>query len=240
MSEQTVIVFKPAHIVYAAIEAGLGPMHYIQALVKIEPMLKSIGVEIKMEEVDGGAQGDREVTQLVDAINEYKADQLARAEAAKVPFTCEEVYAIENFDKVEPAIYALRGFYFNHLKGGLDVELSDFDMEALHKDTEIEVRVLKEFFFDPRRFWRLASVWFKGEPVMVIQNAGREGDDHAKRFITNREAFDALCKHLNSFIQRTPWDSASIEADTVDETAHLGMTLTEFYGNELNGHFERH
>ena len=50
--------------------------------------------------------------------------------------------------------------------------------------TDIEIRIYKNYDFDGRRFWRLQSVYYKNNPVMITQNAGREGDDHNQRYIT--------------------------------------------------------
>jgi hypothetical protein len=38
---------------------------------------------------------------------------------------------------------------------------------------------------DSRRYWELCTAWFDNQPFMIIRRAGREGDDHKSRFITN-------------------------------------------------------
>lgn len=45
------------------------------------------------------------------------------------------------------------------------------------------VRVYKHHDFDARKVWRLASVHVDDKPVMIVRNAGREGDDHADRYV---------------------------------------------------------
>ena len=57
----------------------------------------------------------------------------------------------------------LRGFYYDH-----GPEMGDmYHIEANDNKFTI-IRVVKEFDFDGRRFWRLATVWHDGIPVMVI------------------------------------------------------------------------
>lgn len=64
----------------------------------------------------------------------------------------------------------------------------------------IEIRFLEESRIDHRRIWQLATVWFQKRPVMIIQNAGREGDDHVRRFITDKEHFIKLCQHVSRML----------------------------------------
>lgn len=59
----------------------------------------------------------------------------------------------------------------------------------LKESAQVEIRLIKHHDFDERRFWRLATVWYKKKPVMVIQNAGREGDDFVRRYITDAVQF---------------------------------------------------
>ena len=124
----------------------------------------------------------------------------------------------------------LAGFYYNHV-----AEIEDFYSHShTIATTRVEVRFLKDWSFDGRRVWQLATVWFDDGPVMIIQNAGREGDDHAERFITDVDRFTSMCSYLKSLIP--------ICADAPER---VGFTeeitgLTEFYGNELDGSFERY
>ena len=56
----------------------------------------------------------------------------------------------------------LKGCSFDHLSDAVQDSWLD-DIEPPH----VEVRILKGFNFACRRFWRLATVWFDGKPVMV-------------------------------------------------------------------------
>lgn len=124
---------------------------------------------------------------------------------------------------------ALRGFYYDHVP-----EVSG-DLVAEDPAVRVVVRVYKHFDFDHRRFWRLASVWFDGAPVMIVQNAGREGDDHRERFITNSTAYHAMIDHLQTLTKPAHQTSGGAVVDPdIDVPA-----LDEFYGNKLDGYFEK-
>ena len=135
----------------------------------------------------------------------------------------------------------LNDFYYSHVPEVGDWSLGD----ANEKEQRVLIKEYKFFDFDGRRFWRLASVWFDNtkddkladayKPVMIIQNAGREGDDHASRFITNESLYMEMVSHIRSLIN-TKYDEMY---DVVDPDVDIN-NLTSFYGNELDGHFERY
>lgn len=104
----------------------------------------------------------------------------------------------------------------------------------------IDIRVLKHFDFDFRRFWQLATVWFDGCPVMICQNAGREGYDHVARYITDRDKFLEMCSYIKTWIaERFEPINKTPMVRTHDLTKKCDY-LTEFYGNKLDGKFERY
>jgi hypothetical protein len=122
----------------------------------------------------------------------------------------------------------LYGCYYNHIP--------EIDQYAKYKATDrIKIHIYKEFWFDSRRFWRLASIWLDDKPVMITQNAGREGDDHARRIITDRDRYIELVALLMSLQCPQPND---IE-DVADPETDLD-DLTSFYGDHLDGFFERY
>lgn len=91
----------------------------------------------------------------------------------------------------------LAGCYYNHIE---ECELLH-DGELYEIDTDrIEIRFIMDFSYDGRRVWQLATVWLDGEPVMITQNAGREGDDFSQRFITDQGLFFSMCDHIRSLI----------------------------------------
>lgn len=128
----------------------------------------------------------------------------------------------------------LVGCYFDHLDGS---GIAQWEFHKIKKPSNrVEVRIVKHFDFDFRRFWRLATVWFDSKPIMIIQNAGREGDDHSKRFITDRQGFLEMCSHIRTLLDL----ELEHQEDVVAADAVLGRKLIDFYGNYLNGYFERY
>lgn len=125
----------------------------------------------------------------------------------------------------------LKGSRYNHV---CEIEGLYIPWDA--KSDRVEIRVIKDFCFDGRRIWRLATVWFDGGPVMVIQNAGREGDDFSNRFITDKDAFRQMCVHLRDLFAPEvdePYYNCYTGDDVIPE-------LISFYGQSLQDTFERY
>lgn len=137
----------------------------------------------------------------------------------------------------EEISYELYGLIEHHIQ---EIDSYDFDYDDNKKTKHIEIRYYKNFDFDGRRSWTLAGVFFndvnnaaaKQEPIMIIQNAGREGDDHTDRFITNRDGYLRMIKYLLSCANAPEPDVISPDEDI--------RGLESFYGNTLDGHFERY
>lgn len=125
-----------------------------------------------------------------------------------------------------------QGCYYDHLPELGEKHEVSLDLSA---NKYVVIRFYKEFNFDARRFWALASVWYNGRPVMIVQNAGREGDDHRQRFITNEELFRKMLGYIWSISTMTKEMETT---DIVDKDLDI-PSLTDFYGNRLDGNFER-
>jgi hypothetical protein len=116
-------------------------------------------------------------------------------------------------------------------------EIQGFDIwrkNAFDQTYRVCVEVYKHFDFDHRRYWRLASVVLDGKNIMIIRNAGREGRDHSSRIITDIEGYRELVKLLFSM-----YNPELNNVKVVDEHEDV-PELTEFYGNSLDGYFERY
>lgn len=148
--------------------------------------------------------------------------------------TPNDLYAMTP-ESIERGIDTLAGCYYNHLDGsGLD----QCALTQITADTSrVQVRSLKCFCFDGRRIWSLATVWFDEKPIMVIQNAGREGDDHSRRFITDFPGFCSMCAYLQSLV---PVRDQAGGRDVVAPDQDMGDELIEFYSNRLGDRFERY
>jgi hypothetical protein len=138
-------------------------------------------------------------------------------------------------ESVTNDINILRGCYYNHIPEIDDFITTYFDEETIAKNELVEIRVHKDFDFDGRRFWRVVSVWFKGYPVMIAQNAGREGDDSFARFITDPVGYKSMVDYIFSILSLPEKEVEDI-VDIDQNITHLG----DFYGNSLDGSFERY
>jgi len=68
---------------------------------------------------------------------------------------------------------------------------------------------------------------------MIIQNAGREGDDHRRRFVTDKEKYKEMIKYI-----RTLLESEEEIEDYFDPNEDI-QGLDSFYGHTLDGVFKR-
>lgn len=95
----------------------------------------------------------------------------------------------------------------------------------------VEVKEIISYCFDGRRVWNLSTVWFDGNPVMVIQEAGREGDDHVADYVTDKERYREMIQYLRSLEEED--DNYSFLEPDKDEP-----NLTSFYGHELSDFYD--
>lgn len=129
----------------------------------------------------------------------------------------------------------INGCYYKHMP-----EVESYCSEMVFPDDAIclKLKVHQFFDFDGRRYWCLSSLWFLGAPFMIMQNAGREGDDHAKRYVTDLRTYNRAHNYVNNAAIYA--DESEFDTDIVSPTESLGNNLTTFYGNTLGGFFERY
>lgn len=139
-------------------------------------------------------------------------------------------------ESVENDFDYLVGYRYNFVPEALDQP----NLLVETTSERVEIRIFKHFDFDYRRFWRLAAVYFDGKPVMITQNAGREGDDHAHRYLLDESVYRELIGYLASR-PRKPQVYTGIEVDKKHSMAamdeDLGDKLTTFYNDTLDGGF---
>ena len=134
-------------------------------------------------------------------------------------------------ERIDKDINRLYGCYFNHVP-----EIEAFDCGTWIEDGKnerVEIHYYKDYSFDVRRIWTLAAVKFDDKFVMVIQNAGREGDDYVRRFITDIDTYNDMVAYIATLI---PPDENKSQGDVrgVDEDID---GLDEFYESRLDGIF---
>jgi len=130
-------------------------------------------------------------------------------------------------------IQSLVGCYYNFIP---EIDVNSFQHhDWLEDNTRIEMVDYKNFDYDGRRFWKLSAIKFDNVFVMITQNAGREGDDHTARFITNPEVYKKMVAYIHAMLP-LPDDEVEDITDINDDIP----TLTKFYGGELDEYFERY
>lgn len=111
-------------------------------------------------------------------------------------------------------------------------EVSDKDgiyrIEEKALNEKISVKDIVNYCFDGRRVWVLKSLWFDNKPFAIMQEAGREGDDHRDRYISNAEVFKECVDFINSLLQPKIEEINGL----VDENQDMA-NLTSFYGHKL-------
>jgi len=111
----------------------------------------------------------------------------------------------------------LRSDWFYELPS-LSRGLNDSVLEQLKNEARFDVRCILYRRHDDRRYISMYSFWFDGKPVMLTQNAGREGDDFKRRLVTDAALFKDLCHYLHS---RLAFDIEVAESDLVDPEKHI-------------------
>jgi len=140
-------------------------------------------------------------------------------------------------------ISILKGCYYCHVPEIADLWPSGWygygccPDSAFSCTTRAKIGFVKFHHTDVRRFWALGVVSFDDKPVMIIQNAGREGDDHAKRFLLDPELYrDMLCYLAGAFaVLKAAETCISLEVKRGDllDMDEDRADLTDFYGNDL-------
>ena len=108
----------------------------------------------------------------------------------------------------------------------------------LHEKTVVEqlkILFLKKWYFDERRCWILATYWYKQQPFMISQNAGREGGDISNIFITNASLYSAFIGDLAYVLEQKQVPPASFTV--YDKNMEING-LDDFYGYNLLSHFD--
>ena len=134
-----------------------------------------------------------------------------------------EIYSMTPEEVYHSASY-VAGCYYNHVP---EVDTYALDWDKVEESKRLEVRCYKHIQIDHRRYWNISGIFFDGKPVMITQNAGREGDDHVDRFITDVEEYKKMVSFLQSMcIEEGIEDVVNID----DDISNLGF----FYGYSLS------
>ncbi len=109
-------------------------------------------------------------------------------------------------------------------------EFDAFDFDA-DLNTRVVIKTYADMCFDGERIWCFESVWFDGRPVMIVQYAGRGGDDDSDDFITDKEAYLEMVSYFESLCEKgaETFNVYSLDEDIKDLGDFYGHRLSDFY-----------
>ena len=93
----------------------------------------------------------------------------------------------------------------------------------------VTVRDHAERWHDPRRSSILRSVWFRDRPIMICANAGREGEGHVRRWVTDLHGYVDMCQYLRSILLSPDGPPEDFVVDPGQDIPRM----TDFYGDDL-------
>lgn len=116
---------------------------------------------------------------------------------------------------IKLADWLLRADWFPEVEA-LEWSLSTEILETLDAEGRLSIRrVFHHDCGDSYRYAEMHAVWFDDKPVMLVQNAGRSGDDVKRRWITDRNGFEAICHYLRQHLGTTVNDDDVYDPDSL-------------------------
>ena len=146
--------------------------------------------------------------------------------------TIAEIYNLPPVHKDFLDFSNFNGCYYKHIP---EIQEGEIDYSSIPKNSPLRI-VIHGLYDerDGRRFWVIWSAWFEDKPFMLMRNAGREGDDSAKRYVTNSDLYYKAIIYLKSFSNRP-----LLNNEVVDKDKDI-INLTNFYGHSLESSYHQH
>ena len=125
----------------------------------------------------------------------------------------------------------LSSSFYSHIP-----EIPDFltNCDRVDRAGKIVIKFYADEKIDKRRRWILASVWFKDEPVMIIQNGGNEGDEYARKFVTCVDRYMDMIKYIDTKLRKYDVTSSSNVRNFYISSEDDIPNLTSFSGYSLD------
>lgn len=118
----------------------------------------------------------------------------------------EELYYLRMPKYTTNNLSILSSSFYSHIP-----EIPDFliNCDRIDRASNIIIKFYADEKIDKRQRWILASVWFKEEPIMIIQNGGNEGDEIAKKFVTDIDGYQDMIRYINNRLRRIEFTANS-------------------------------
>ena len=107
--------------------------------------------------------------------------------------------------------------------------LSEAELQCLNE--RVVFRIIRNVSVDYERNWLLGAVWFDNLPVMIVQNAGRGGQDHEATYITWLNQYNSMIQFIISVINNNK--ESMVNKIVINDREDLPF-LDTFYGRSLN------
>ncbi len=108
--------------------------------------------------------------------------------------TLNDVYALPGTPQ-DLREWVLRERWFPEVPN-LAYDITTEVLETLQAEGRLRVVELAAPYIDGNRVAELRTLWFDGAPFAVVQDAGRGGDDHRRRWVTDAKAYAAALQYL--------------------------------------------
>lgn len=105
---------------------------------------------------------------------------------------------------------------------GEDVVLDQVEED---KNERVKSRIVWDPYIDDRRTHTITTIWYDGNPIGIVQTAGRDGEDFGRRFITDLEGYKAAADYLRSL-----YFTETNDYEVIDPGKPL-RELNDFYNN---------
>lgn len=118
-------------------------------------------------------------------------------------------------------------FEFNQLHEVFFEAEVDFYLVEEKKNTRVSTRVIYDPYIDGNRCQTMATIWYNGSPIGIVQVGGRSGRDFQRRFITNLVDYKNAVEYIRSLYSN---DEDPVVSDYLDPEKAT-RDLNNFYGN---------
>lgn len=101
--------------------------------------------------------------------------------------------------------------------------------KEIQSEGRLIIRCIIERDFDGDRFADMHTIFFDGEPIMIVRDAGRGGRDFRDRTITNADGFALMCHYI-----RQKMNAEAPESDLASPDKEVyAEAIFNFYGTDF-------
>jgi hypothetical protein len=116
-----------------------------------------------------------------------------------------------------------------------ELEYSDSDVlfQRVDDEKKLVIREITNECSDGYRYAAMYSLWYQGKPFMLVQDAGRSGRDHKRRWLTDFDTYVEVCAYL---LRLLPRDPESRDGEVAPDALFYPEEF-DFYGKAISAKF---